>query len=93
MAKKRAKRARRKKGLNLAVLRRAANARVKKLQANIQARNKAIARARKRGDTEAVKEHRQMQVNAKEMIRGLKGIVKAMGRDSCPFVAQADPTG
>ena len=87
------KRARRKKGLNLGVLRRAANARVKKLQANIKARDKAIARARKRGDTETVKEHRQMQANAKEMIRGLKGIVKAMGADRCPFVAQTDPTG
>jgi hypothetical protein len=93
MAKKRAKRARRKKGLNLGVLRRAANARVKKLQANIRARDKAIARARKRDDKESVKEHRQMQVNAREMIRGLKSIVKAMGSDSCPFVAQGDPTG
>jgi uncharacterized protein YlxW (UPF0749 family) len=93
MAKKRAKRARRKKGLNLSVLRRAANARVKKLQANIKARDKAIAQARKRGDKESVKENRQMQVTAREVIRGLKGIVKAMGTDSCPFVSQADPTG
>ncbi len=95
MAKKRAKKAKRsspKKGLNLGALKKGAKARIKKLQANIKKRNKEIARARKRGDTHTVKDHKDAQNRARGMIQGLRGVVKAMASDRCPFMSQGDPT-
>lgn len=94
MAKKRAKKAKRssrKKGLNLEPLKRGAQARIKKLRANIKKRNKEIARARKRGDAQTVKDHKDAQKRAKEMIVGLRGVVNAMGTKRCPFMSQGDP--
>lgn len=85
----------RKKGLNLGVLRRGAKSRIKKLKDNIRKRDKAIRRARKRRDKKAaaaeIKEHRRLQRNAKVMIRGLEGVIRTMDDDSCPFTGQVDP--
>jgi hypothetical protein len=97
MAKKAAKKAkarRRKpqKGIDIRGLRREAEARIKKLEANIKKRDKAIASAQKRGDKETVKTHRKMKTNARTMVRGLKGVVRAMRTDVCPFSGQIDPT-
>jgi uncharacterized membrane protein (DUF106 family) len=89
MAKKRAKKA--KRGLRMDIMKRAASQRVKKLQANISTRNKAIKKAKARGDKSAVKDHREKQDRARKMIRELKGVMK-MFSDTCPFLVQGDPT-
>ena len=89
---KKAKRSSRKKGLNLRALKRGAQSRIKKLQANIKKRNKDIKRARKRGDAETVKVHKDAPKRARGMIQGLRGVVKAMATENCPFMSQGDPT-
>lgn len=89
MAKKRAKKA--KRGLRLDVMKRAAAARVKKLEANISTREKAIKRARARGDQASIKEHRKNQDRAKKIIGELRKTMR-MFSDPCPFLVQGDPT-
>jgi hypothetical protein len=90
MAKKKAKKAKRKKGLNLGVLRRGAKSRIKKLKANIKKRGKEITRAQKRGDTKTVKHQKDMQRRAQAVVAGLEKIVAQMP-DDCPFTGQIDP--
>jgi hypothetical protein len=90
MANKKAKKAKRKKGLNLGVLRRGAKSRNKKLKANIKKRSKEITRAQTRGDTKTVKHQKDMQRRAQAVVAGLEKIVAQMP-DDCPFTGQIDP--